>query len=750
MKRVIFCMLLISIFGFLSRTYGQEEPRIIINLNGDWSFEQTKDAFPPETYTRKCQVPGLIHLARPRIDQYEVFFNRPERSVSDQSHNLMNMDYEPKYSWYKRSIHVPAGLNQKEAVITIKKAQYVTQVYVNGMDVGQSMACYTPVEFNITQALQYGKENEILIRVGDRAWLPSQAAGSTDKEKIHYLPGIWDDVILSFTEKLRINRALVLPSVARKEINCKIQLRSYYPPQMEYGDPMFDSCQVLISIVDPETNQTIGASKLKTQAKRDNIAIIEGKIPLEDFIPWSPDRPKLYVARLSLVKDEKIQDMVEYKFGMRDFTRKGKYFYLNDEKTYLRGTNITLQRFFEDPDCAGLAWDRRWVKKLLADIPKELDWNAMRICVGIVPDFWYDIADEYGIMFQNEWFYWQNHGWDNEVRNEYTDWVWSDGNHPSIVIWDAINENWDPFIGNILIPELKILDPTRIWDAGYMTSQEMILDEMDEPHPYRSGWGAMVSENIDKYLKDNPYWLGDLNDWPKNMQRFLDASATQLVNEYGWIWLWRDGQPAKLTKNLYDYVLGEQATARQRREMQAYWLQLETEWLRSERSFAGILSFCYLANNYGYTGDWFIGDIKELQEGPTLKWFRHCFAPQAVFIDLADQRYMDNGKYYTPGEKVSFNLVGINDLKEKSTGNIKMEILDKSGTSKILFSEGIEIEGMGKTYFPSIINMPDKNGGYLLKMTFTPVEGRPMISRRYVRVGTDADRMDFYEIKPEY
>ena len=33
-----------------------------------------------------------------------------------------------------------------------------------------------------------------------------------------------------------------------------------------------------------------------------------------------------------------------------------------------------------------------------------------------------------------------------QVRKEYTNWVWSDGNHPSIVIWDAINENWDSYI----------------------------------------------------------------------------------------------------------------------------------------------------------------------------------------------------------------------------------------------------------------------------------------------------------------
>ena len=55
------------------------------------------------------------------------------------------------------------------------------------------------------------------------------------------------------------------------------------------------------------------------------------------------------------------------------------------------------------------------MKKLMIDLPKSIDWNAMRICVGIVPDFWYDLCDEYGIVLQNEWLYWQNHGWDEQV-----------------------------------------------------------------------------------------------------------------------------------------------------------------------------------------------------------------------------------------------------------------------------------------------------------------------------------------------
>ena len=55
----------------------------------------------------------------------------------------------------------------------------------------------------------------------------------------------------------------------------------------------------------------------------------------------------------------------------------------------------------------------------MGELPKQVHWNAMRICVGPVPDFWYDIADEEGILLQNDWFYWQNHGWNDETRAQF-------------------------------------------------------------------------------------------------------------------------------------------------------------------------------------------------------------------------------------------------------------------------------------------------------------------------------------------
>jgi beta-galactosidase/beta-glucuronidase len=731
MKRIILIMCC-----FLSVFAWADDGRTTISLNGEWDFDQTELAFPPRKYTRKIPVPGLVHLARPKISQYEKFFKKPDGVELVEQFNFLERDYTPMYNWYKRKVFIDEKFKDEQLFLTIKKSQYVTRVFVNGHEVGASMECYTPMDFNITSAVKYGSDNEILIQVGDRAWLPSEAAGGTDKEKVHYLPGIWDDVFITATGKMRVDKVLFLPSLAKGLVTVKTLVRSLYPPQMLYGDKMKDSCKIEYCVKEKTTGRIVGKKMIEGEAKRDNRTYFETSISLDNPKAWTPDSPFLYEGEVSVYDQDELVDRYSVNFGMRDFSRKGKFFTLNGDKFYLRGSNITLQRFFEDPDCQALAWDREWVKKLMVDLPKSIDWNAMRICVGIVPDFWYDLCDEYGIVLQNEWLYWQNHGWDEQVRKEYTNWVWSDGNHPSIVIWDAINENWDSYIGNTLIPELKELDPTRIWDAGYMTSDQMgTNDEMDEPHPYRA-LTLMHSSELNDYFKNNPYNLGALHENWVGFSSILDAGVPQLVNEYGWIWLWRDGRPSKLTLNNYNYYLGENATPEQCRELQAYWLELETEWLRSERSVGGILAFCHLTNNYGFTGDWFINDIKDLEPSPAFRWFKHCFAPSAVFIDLADRRYTKHLEPLKPGSDLVFNLVGVNDLNKESSGKVLLKLLDEKGTIISTQEESIVIEPFGKRLQPCLLKLPSKSGGYLLIAEYHEKgRAKPVLSRRYLKVG---------------
>ena len=77
--------------------------RTVIDLNGSWQFDRTEKAFPPKKFTRTIPVPGLIHLASPKIDDYDVWFKKPENIVTKDAHGVYDIDYVPKYNWYKKA-----------------------------------------------------------------------------------------------------------------------------------------------------------------------------------------------------------------------------------------------------------------------------------------------------------------------------------------------------------------------------------------------------------------------------------------------------------------------------------------------------------------------------------------------------------------------------------------------------------------------------------------------------------------------
>ena len=119
------------------------------------------------------------------------------------------------------------------------------------------------------------------------------------------------------------------------------------------------------------------------------------------------------------------------------------------------------------------------MRKLLVEIPKQMHWNTFRFCIGPVPDKWLDIADEAGLLIQNEYFVWTGHelarhgkrrytSTPTQMIREYREWMRDNWNHPSVAIWDANNETWDPMFGDKIIPAVRGLDlSNRPWENSY-------------------------------------------------------------------------------------------------------------------------------------------------------------------------------------------------------------------------------------------------------------------------------------------
>jgi len=90
--------------------------------------------------------------------------------------------------------------------------------------------------------------------------------------------------------------------------------------------------------------------------------------------------------------------------------------YLNGRPYFLRGSNITLHRFFEDTESGTLPWNEAWLHRLLVVIRSNA-LERLRFCIGPVPDRWLEIADENGLLIQNEYMVWTGNNWGKFVAD---------------------------------------------------------------------------------------------------------------------------------------------------------------------------------------------------------------------------------------------------------------------------------------------------------------------------------------------
>lgn len=347
------------------------------------------------------------------------------------------------------------------------------------------------------------------------------------------------------------------------------------------------------------------------------------------------------------------------------FDPKTRMALLNGKPYFMRGSNITLYRFFEDSECGSLPWQTNWVRQLHRKI-KEMHWNCVRYCIGLAPEAWYRIADEEGILIQDEFPIWYGGtGWSkwpaslksDELAIEYDEWVRERWNHPSVVIWDASNETASPETG-LAVQKVRGLDLShRPWDNSYGTPR--VAGDVFESHPY--------------HFQNPKYKLADLakeNPVPQGNALPNPGDSPIVINEYGWLWLNRDGTPTTLTQTLYDNLLGTNSTTAARRQLYARYLAAETEFWRSRRQAAAVMHFTALgySRSSGQTSDHWM-DVAKLQWEPEFfKYVRDAFAPVAVIIDdWADRSEAAKTK--------DFSIVLLNDLGADWKGKLRFRLL---------------------------------------------------------------------------
>jgi beta-galactosidase len=455
---------------------------------------------------------------------------------------------------------------------------------------------------------------------------------------------------------------------------------------------------------------------------------VEARIPIAGCRLWSPEDPFLYT-----LESRTAADSLDTRFGMREFhftPRTGDQpgrAWLNGKPYFMRGSNVTLYRFFEDPQRAALPWSEDWVR-LLHRRFKDMHWNSLRYCIGFPPEFWYRIADEEGFLIQDEFPIWEG-PWPPELKSDalippFTAWMRERWNHPCVVIWDAQNESVTTETGAALMAVRGLDLSNRPWDNGW--SQRMAVTDPSESHPYHFVDPLMT---LSKAMADpigTPKATGYSN--PGDRSSFI-------INEYGWLWLNRNGAPTTLTQKLYANLAGKDAPPATLYPLAARLLAAETEFWRCRRQAAGVLHFCGLGYSRpdGQTSDHWL-DITTLKWEPEFyQHVRDAFAPVGLMVDWAVEKVAHDAAPKT------IPVVVINDLAQPYRGPVTLRV--KRGTTVLGETrQPCQVEPFGRTVVQCEVSWPEQDGRYTLEAELSGADGSAVRSRRDTEITADAKR----------
>lgn len=708
--------------------------RQTFSLDGTWDIEDGKSATEiPAKFTHRGPVPGMANLATPPFENVDRFFAREQLanrirwklSPPEWLKEYWNgkVDQDRDYFWYRTTFRAPAP--RPVALLKINKAQFGTAVWLNGRKLGEYAGCFTASYFHLEEAIRWNEDNTLVVRIGAHpAVLPDTYPAGSDFEKIKWTPGIYDSVALIFCDNPRIETIQVAPRIGKGEITVQTKLRNCGAAAV--------SASLVHTVKTWKGGEQVAASAPQAvPLAPGQEQVLTQTIPIPDAHLWSPEDPFLYMLESSTGGDS-----VSTRFGMREFRFDAatKRAYLNGKVYYLRGSNITLHRFFEDPLCRDLPWNDAWVRKLLGELPKQMHWNYFRFCIGPVPDRWLDICDEVGLLIQNEFFVWTGGpGWyegysrtydADEMIRQYKGWMRDHWNHPSVAVWDANNETKDAMFGEKIIPAVRPLDlSNRAWENSYNPPADP--NDPVEHHPYLM---------IGGYFGELKFKMSDLETMDSKPRPGSLPSDTnpRLINEYGWLWLNRDGTPTRLTERVYEKLLGADATPRQRLDLWSYLLAGKTEFWRAHRQYAGIIHFVYLTCSYPgvYTSDHF-RDVTKLELDPAfVDYVGQAFQPLGVYINFFQPNL-------SAGTSRTFKIMMVNDHPQAVRGTLVLSLEDESGQSLANTERRFELAAGGDAKYELPLTIPRTNGKCMLKAIASPDNGGKSdatICRRWVKV----------------
>ena len=491
-------------------------------------------------------------------------------------------DYKRGIGNYTKKIFIRPEWQSKRLFLRFEGANCVSNVFVNGKHIGEHRGGYGAFVFEITDKVEYGKENTLLVRVNNGEQLDVMPLVGD----FNFYGGIYRDVHLLLTDNLCISPLDYASSgvyLIQQQITDK-QAAICARINLSNGTGELRKAVLRLQVNDGkktvyETEKEVSMIP-HTDVQVENIEFI-----LKNPRLWNGTQdPFMYQTVVTLIKDGKELDKVEQPLGVRYYiTDPDKGFFLNGKHLPLHG----VCRHQERAEVGNALYPVHHEED--TRIMLDMGVNAVRLAHYPQATYMYDLMDKHGIVtwaeipfvgpggYADKGFVDQPSFRENG-KEQLKEMIRQHYNHPSICFWGLFNELKEQGDNPVeYIKELNAMahreDPTRpttsasnqdgalnfitdhiAWnryDGWYGATPATLatwLDATHKNHPEikiaisEYGAGASIYHQQDSLVQTVPgsWWH------PENWQTEYHIQNWKIINERPYVW-------ASFVWNMFDF-----------------------------------------------------------------------------------------------------------------------------------------------------------------------------------------------------
>lgn len=416
------------------RTQGLLNP--VRRLDGEWRLHLN-----PDTATRSLSLTaeGWHPIRVPGQWAQQGYRVAPDSAVA------MATEFE-----------VPAEWAGRRVFIRFDAIHAGTDAYVNGAYIGHSERLFTPVEWEITRAVRYGRANRLDLTMVV-ATLAEELSYSS-QYAFHNLGGIDRSVWLFAVPTTCITSLRLDPAPDPQYQHGLLSI----DVQLEQGRRAIEGpVTIEVGVKDPDGRPVAGSPfRFLIDALEGGRSPHHLELPVPDVRLWSAEKPNLYHMSLALHSAQEELETVTRDFGFRRIEIRGSQLYVNGQRVKLAGAcRHEIDPLSGRADTACHAVEDVWLMK-------RANLNMIRTAHYPPTRELLDAADRIGMYVEVEApFCWVGDDRAPDHLRAYLDptaaMVDYHGDHPSVLLWSVANESSFNPLFEVSARLLTDLDPTR-------------------------------------------------------------------------------------------------------------------------------------------------------------------------------------------------------------------------------------------------------------------------------------------------